>query len=477
MTFMWVTASRLNMHKRIILVSLVILLFIYPSTIAYGQDQPSGPVYVVQSGDMLGTIAYRFGVTVNDLMAANPDVDPNLLGIGMELVIPGMEGVSGRLETDTIALGDSLHTLSRRFQVPRDTLVILNHITSPNEVFAGANLIIPQDEQTAPQGQALVPPGGTLLETSARVGVSPWALSQTNLLPGNWAALPGDALFFAAQNDAPSGTAIPMVTDLSLQNLPLSQGTTVEIRLTTSQPLNLKGSLNGFPLQFFQLDPANHSYVALQGVHAMAKVGLVPFSLSGTADNGQSFHFSQSVLLVSGNYAEDPPLSVDPSTIDPANTKPEEDMVKGLISSATPTRYWQGKFRVPVDEPVCIKSWYGNRRSYNGGPLNYFHTGVDYGVCANLNIYAPAPGVVVFAGPLTVRGNSTIIDHGWGVYSGIFHQSEIQVKTGDRVETGQMIGQIGATGRVTGPHLHWDLVVNGIQVQPLDWLENVYPAE
>ncbi|HZW04817.1 MAG TPA: M23 family metallopeptidase, partial [Anaerolineaceae bacterium] len=91
------------------------------------------------------------------------------------------------------------------------------------------------------------------------------------------------------------------------------------------------------------------------------------------------------------------------------------------------------------------------------------------------NILAPAPGVVVFAGPQTVRGNATIIDHGWGVYSGIWHQAAINVQVGDRVETGQKIGEIGATGRVTGPHLHWEVWVGGVQVQPLDWLENEYP--
>ena len=93
----------------------------------------------------------------------------------------------------------------------------------------------------------------------------------------------------------------------------------------------------------------------------------------------------------------------------------------------------------------------------------------------NLNIYAPAPGKVVFVGLLTVRGNATIIDHGWGVYSGFYHQSRIDVKVGDIVETGQIIGQIGGTGRVTGPHLHWDLWVNGIQVNPFYWLDQVYP--
>ncbi len=76
-----------------------------------------------------------------------------------------------------------------------------------------------------------------------------------------------------------------------------------------------------------------------------------------------------------------------------------------------------------------------------------------------------------------MRGIATIIDHGWGVYSGIWHQSKTVVKVGDMVDTGQLIGEIGGTGRVTGPHLHWEVWANGVQVEPLDWLENLYPED
>ncbi|HNN12886.1 MAG TPA: M23 family metallopeptidase, partial [Anaerolineales bacterium] len=76
---------------------------------------------------------------------------------------------------------------------------------------------------------------------------------------------------------------------------------------------------------------------------------------------------------------------------------------------------------------------------------------------------------------LTVRGNATIIDHGWGVYSGFWHQEESYVSAGQYVEAGTLIGKIGGTGRVTGPHLHWELWVNGVQVDPLDWLSQPYP--
>jgi murein DD-endopeptidase MepM/ murein hydrolase activator NlpD len=131
-----------------------------------------------------------------------------------------------------------------------------------------------------------------------------------------------------------------------------------------------------------------------------------------------------------------------------------------------------------VDSQYCVRSGYGNRRTYNGGVLNTFHTGIDFGVCSEshpFDVYAPADGVVVFTGLKTVRGNATIIDHGWGVFSGLYHQEEIYVKAGDHVTAGQLIGKIGATGRVTGAHLHWDLWVNGIQVNPLLWLDKAFP--
>jgi murein DD-endopeptidase MepM/ murein hydrolase activator NlpD len=83
--------------------------------------------------------------------------------------------------------------------------------------------------------------------------------------------------------------------------------------------------------------------------------------------------------------------------------------------------------------------------------------------------------VVVFADFLTVRGNATLIDHGWGVYTGYLHQSELLVKPGERVEKGQLIGRVGATGRVSGPHLHWEVLIGGVQVDPLDWLNQEYP--
>jgi murein DD-endopeptidase MepM/ murein hydrolase activator NlpD len=90
-------------------------------------------------------------------------------------------------------------------------------------------------------------------------------------------------------------------------------------------------------------------------------------------------------------------------------------------------------------------------------------------------IYAAAPGIVVFADTLTVRGKATMIDHGWGIFTAYMHQSEIFVNVGEHVEKGQLIGLVGNTGRVEGPHLHFEVLVGGIQSNPLDWLNQEFP--
>jgi murein DD-endopeptidase MepM/ murein hydrolase activator NlpD len=163
--------------------------------------------------------------------------------------------------------------------------------------------------------------------------------------------------------------------------------------------------------------------------------------------------------------------------IDPAITKPEDELWGSLGVTATPEKLWEGAFHSPVPNIFedCWTSFFGTRRSYNGSPYNYFHTGLDLCGGVGTEIFAPASGKVIFAGPLTVRGNATVIDHGWGVFSAYDHQSEIFVSPGEYVEPGQLIGLGGATGRVTGPHLHWEVWAGGVQVDPMDWLERSFP--
>jgi murein DD-endopeptidase MepM/ murein hydrolase activator NlpD len=136
---------------------------------------------------------------------------------------------------------------------------------------------------------------------------------------------------------------------------------------------------------------------------------------------------------------------------------------------------WDGPFRFPIGEGFHCTSPYGTRRSYNGGPVASYHAGSDWGAPEGTPILAPAPGVIVLAEPLFVRGNAVIIDHGAGVYSNFWHLSEIDVQVGDVVETGDPIGKVGTTGLSTGAHLHWEVRVNGIAVDPMQWTDMTLP--
>lgn len=463
------------MKKWFLFFLVIVLLFSNPFGV-YAQDQnPSAPVYIVQSGDTMYTIALRFNVPLSELITANPSINPDLLQTGMEVVIPGLEGVSGVLSTEAIPLGMGLDDLARFRNVSRDLLIRLNKITSPAEVYAGSNLVVPEKEaQIYHEGLGRLSPQKSLLQVAVEKNLNPWSIALSHQQLSTQTVLSGEMLYSLSSEKAPTPNPLmPIVQSIVLSPLPLVQGRTVVITVQTTQPVEISGSLNDRALGFFE--NRKNELVAIQGIHAMANPGLIPFSLQVKTSDGNTLSFQQEIILMSGYYPQDPPLSVDPATIAPENTKPEDDLIREIVSKVTPEKLWDGMFALPVDEPYCIRSGFGNRRSYNGSPYTYFHTGLDYGVCANLNIRAPAAGVVVYTGDLTVRGKSTIIDHGWGVFSGFWHQQEILVNVGDKVEPGQLIGLIGGTGRVTGPHLHWEVWANGVQVNPQQWLEQSFP--
>ena len=260
-----------------------------------------------------------------------------------------------------------------------------------------------------------------------------------------------------------------------IEPLPLIQGGTEVIRVQTQNNTSVSGTLVESPLHFFQTADGQ---VALQGVHALLEPGVYPLRLQATLPDGSSQSFEQMVLVTQGDYYSEE-LYVPADTIDPAVTEPEVQNIYAITSPFTPTQFWDGIFSSPAVYPDQFTSRYGTRRLYHGLnsdlTISGFHTGLDFAGGEGLQIFAPAAGRIVFAAPLTVRGNATIIDHGLGVYSGFWHQSKLLVHVGDMVTQGQVIGLVGGTGRVTGPHLHWEVWVNGIQVNPLDWLNQAYP--
>lgn len=471
------------MSKRFLaLIALIVILF--PYSLTASAQTASGPVYIVQSGDTLSLISSRFNVDIADLMDANGISDPNLLSAGQELVIPGLEGISGILVTEFVQFGDSFRSLSRRTQIGEPVLRKLNGLVSPTELYVGVSMIVPQQTGENQLTARVTPSNGeSLLELAVRSGTDPWALARINGLSGTWDAIPGDVLYAAGGESEETASGLPAIfREAVVSPLPIKQGATTVIRVGVPDEVTVSGMLVDHSLHFFpdsESAPQGYgSQVALQGVHALLDPGPYPLLLEATLPDGSKQSFEQMVLVTSASYQRED-IYVESSTIDPAITEPEDEQILALISKANPEKYWNAIFTAPAVYPDCFTSRYGTRRTYFGVntaiEIEGFHTGLDFCGGEGLQITSPAPGVVVFAGPLSVRGNATLIDHGWGVYSGFWHQSEIDVQVGEIVEAGQVVGLVGGTGRVTGAHLHWELWVNGVQVNPLDWLQQRYP--
>ncbi|WAL61770.1 M23 family metallopeptidase [Thermocoleostomius sinensis] len=150
----------------------------------------------------------------------------------------------------------------------------------------------------------------------------------------------------------------------------------------------------------------------------------------------------------------------------------EFDRVDAFKRLVTPEKYWNGAFQRPNQGEIT--TIYGVRRYYNGEfAQDYFHRGVDYAGPTGDPIVAPAAGRIALIGRVEdgfeLHGNTIGIDHGQGVLSIMLHLSRIDVKEGDFVQPGQRIGAVGATGAVTGAHLHWGLYVHGQCVDPVPW--------
>ena len=144
----------------------------------------------------------------------------------------------------------------------------------------------------------------------------------------------------------------------------------------------------------------------------------------------------------------------------------DQKKMRAIYDTVTPERLWDGKFRLPLKDGATGNN-FGGRRILNGEPRSP-HAGVDFPAAAGTPVFASQSGRVVLAEPLFYSGNTVVIDHGYGIYTLYAHFSEIGVHAGDRVKAGAEIGKVGATGRVTGPHLHWGLTINHARVNAMD---------
>ncbi|HEX3049707.1 MAG TPA: M23 family metallopeptidase [Aggregatilineaceae bacterium] len=149
--------------------------------------------------------------------------------------------------------------------------------------------------------------------------------------------------------------------------------------------------------------------------------------------------------------------------LEPSVNEAENNKLANLLERFTPERYWTGGFIAPSTQEVIGP--FGTNRLYNG-TYWYQHSGTDYKVGTGSPVIACASGRVVLSQMMSIRGGYVLIDHGWGVYSGYAHMSERFVVPGQWVRQGDTVGLTGNNGRSSGAHLHWEIAVGGVYVNP-----------
>lgn len=162
---------------------------------------------------------------------------------------------------------------------------------------------------------------------------------------------------------------------------------------------------------------------------------------------------------------------IHPSKKEQKRIAKEREEVLAIYKHNRKATYWTKPFAYPVKR-VTITSPFGGARVFNG-EVRSFHSGTDFRAPQGTPIYAANDGVVVLAKDRFISGKSVVIDHGNGIYTTYFHNSKLLVRAGKFVRRGEKIALSGATGRVSGAHLHFGVVCNGVQIDPLDFIKQI----
>jgi murein DD-endopeptidase MepM/ murein hydrolase activator NlpD len=323
-----------------------------------------------------------------------------------------------------------------------------------------------------------VQPGDTLFKIAQQFGTSVNELVRLNDLPNAGVIEVGQTLIIrgtpvsSAPSSASSGWPAPFTEVLTSANPSATQGRTFTIQVGLSQPAEVTAE---FLEGTFPLSPVADGARGLIGIGPLQEPGSFPIKLAAKLANGETKTVEFPIRVEAGGYNSEAinlPASSS-NLLDRKLIDAEWDRLIKIWSDFEPNKLWDGVFGYPVT-PARFSSIYGTRRSFNGGPYTSFHEGLDFRGAVGTPVHAAADGKVVLAEKLTVRGNAVIIDHGMGAYSGYWHMSELGVKPGEVVKKGQQIGKIGATGMVTGPHLHWEIRILGVPVNPQQWVSEVF---
>jgi murein DD-endopeptidase MepM/ murein hydrolase activator NlpD len=257
----------------------------------------------------------------------------------------------------------------------------------------------------------------------------------------------------------------------------LESGSPVFFKVELDQPATaLRGTWLKHEVVFTRSSESDHWY-ALAGIDVEQAPGDYVLELTATASDGRSLETKQEVAVLPAHYktttlhVEEKYVQPDAATLQriAADKAVKEAAYAHLVSEPL----WNGSFRSPV--PFTATDSFGTRRMFNG-QLASIHRGTDFHAPSGTPVLAANDGRVIIAQPMFYEGNLVVIDHGQQFMTQYMHLSKIEVKVGDRVTKGQRLGLSGATGRVTGPHLHLGARWGGESVDPVILLHLPLPT-
>ncbi|MDZ4669583.1 MAG: LysM peptidoglycan-binding domain-containing protein [Phototrophicales bacterium] len=465
------------------------------------QDETPPPdvtIHVVQRGENLYRIALRYGLTIEQIATANGIINTSSIVVGQRLIIPSANfspTPTQTPQTHIVRAGESLSRIAQLYGLTADMLANTNGITNPNSLYVGQVLqIIGSDipvsatatseivldaglitllspNQTENRVIHTVQRGDTLYRIAQRYGTTLAAIQQSNgladgaiIFAGQQLTIPIITTQVASASDLPA-----LVQSLDIFPLVLKEGRAGRILLRTTLPVTVTGSF--LDIGFSPISQENGLLtVILIPVPIYTEAGVYPMNFTLTPLAGEVVNLLINMQVQSGNYGSQY-ITLPADRVDLLNVGVEENeisILRNVTGRVNPERYITGAMSLPA--AAVMNSPFGTRRAYNGGGFDRYHNGADFAGATGSSVLAAQAGRVVLADVLNIRGISVVIDHGWGIYTNYSHLSARYVNLGDMVQVGQVLGTVGNTGRATGAHLHWELWLNGVAVDPMQWV-------
>lgn len=493
------------MRRRFFALWIVLLLLSPQMAIAQQEDDPNVTIHVVQRGENLFRIALNYGLTVEDVARMNGIINTANIQVGQRLLIP-LQSIAEVVppQEHTVQPGENLESIANAYGIDVATLVANNGITNPNTLYLGQVLVItPQTESVSPQPEELVTDpeplveaepaapvvntdsgtgatvtvqsGDTLFRIATRYGLTVSELQQANGLTDPTLIYAGQELVIPGAEAPVSAVQLPpAITRLDIAPLTLTEGKTGRISLDTVSPATLSVTFLDRVLPVVSLN-GNLNHIIFIGIPLETSAGIYPLTVLINEFNGTITEFATNIQLQPGGYGvQYISLPANKSELLAMPVEDNEFLTLQTITNVfTTDRSFVGPLSLPAAAPMNAR--FGSKRGYNGNPPDRFHLGADFAGASGTPVLAAASGRIVLSDALNIRGNAIAIDHGWGIFTTYSHLTERYVTIGEVVEAGSVIGTVGSTGRATGAHLHWEVWVNGVPVDPMQWVYEAFP--